>query len=224
MNWLWNNLGLVVELTMEHIRLSAIPILVGFAASIPLGWIAHRWPVARGILLPLFTIVFTIPSLAIFVLLPAVIGTRVLDDANVIIALSLYAISMMLRGAVDAFDNVAPSVQQSAVAVGYSPAGRFWRVQLPLAGPVLLATLRVVSVTTVSLLSVAALVGKGGLGYLFINGYQRGLPAEVVVGIVAVLLIALVFDLLIVTAGRVLLPWARGVRAGGRAIVQGRTA
>ncbi len=216
MQWLWSNWDLVLELTAEHVRLSAIPILIGFAASIPLGWLASRNAAARGILLSVFNLIFTIPSLALFVALPAILGTRILDPVNVVVALSLYAIAMMLRGATDAFTAVPRDVLQSASAVGYSPWTRFWTVQFPLAGPVLLANLRVVSVSTVSLLSVAALIGQGGLGYLFTNGYQRDFPTEIVIGIVFTLLVALVFDLVLTTLGRILLPWAK-VAAPGKA-------
>lgn len=216
MQWLWSNWDLVLELTAEHVRLSAIPILIGFAASIPLGWLASRNAAARGILLSVFNLIFTIPSLALFVALPAILGTRILDPVNVVVALSLYAIAMMLRGATDAFTAVPQDVLQSASAVGYSPWTRFWTVQFPLAGPVLLANLRVVSVSTVSLLSVAALIGQGGLGYLFTNGYQRDFPTEIVIGIVFTLLVALVFDLVLTTLGRILLPWAK-VAAPGKA-------
>lgn len=216
MQWLWSNLGLVLDLTAEHARLSAIPILVGFAASIPLGWLASRSPAARSILHAVFNLIFTIPSLALFVALPAILGTRILDPLNVVVALSLYAIAMMLRGATDAFTAVSQDVLLSATAVGYSTGTRFWVVQFPLAGPVLLANLRVVSVSTVSLLSVAALIGQGGLGYLFTNGYQRDFPTEIVIGIVFTLLVALVFDLVLTTVGRVLLPWAK-IAAPGKA-------
>ncbi|HEU4849838.1 MAG TPA: ABC transporter permease subunit, partial [Terrimesophilobacter sp.] len=156
-------------------------------------------------------ILFTIPSLALFVALPVILGTRILSDINVIVTLTIYAIAMMIRGAADAFASVSTSVLQSATAVGYSAFSRFWSVELPLAGPVLLANLRVVSVSTVSLLSVAALIGKGGLGYLFLNGYQRDFPTEVAIGIAFILLIALAFDLVLVALGRILLPWANTV-------------
>ncbi len=207
MDWLWNNLGLVLGLTADHARLSAIPIVVGFTASIPLGWLASRFAIARSVLLTTFNIVFTIPSLALFVILPLVLGTRLIDEVNVVVALSLYAIAMMLRGATDAFTSVPDDVLQSATALGYATQSRFWTVQLPLAGPVLLANLRVVSVSTVSLLSVAALIGQGGLGFLFTNGYLRDFPTEIVIGMVFTLLVALVFDIILVTIGRLLLPW-----------------
>lgn len=220
MSWLWANWDLVLGLTAEHAVLSGIPILIGFAASLPLGWLASRVRVARALLLPAFNVVYTIPALALFVVLPGILGTRILDPLNVVVALSLYAVAMMLRGTVDAFASVSPDVLQSATAQGFSPASRFWTVQLPLAGPVLLANLRVVSVSTVSLLSVAALIGSGGLGYLFTNGYQRYFLDEIVIGIVFTVLVALVFDAILVLVGRVLMPWNRRATPRRRALVR----
>lgn len=229
MAWLWANWDLVLGLTAEHAVLSGIPILIGFAASIPLGWLASRFRVVRAILAPTFNVIYTIPALALFVVLPGFLGTRILDPVNVVVALTLYAVAMMLRGTVDAFASVSPDVLQSATAQGFSPASRFWTVQLPLAGPVLLANLRVVSVSTVSLLSVAALIGSGGLGYLFTNGYQRYFLDEIVIGIVFTVLVALVFDAILVLVGRVLMPWNRRVGRPGatpvpRAAIAGRSA
>jgi len=209
MAWLWNNLDLVLGLTAEHARLAGLPILIGFAASLPLGWLASRVRWLRGVVLSVFNVIYTIPSLALFVVLPLVLGTKILDDLNVIVALSLYAVAMMLRGTIDAFGSVSRDVLQSATAQGFSSRSRFWTVQFPLAGPVLLANLRVVSVSTVSLLSVAALVGSGGLGYLFTNGYSRSFIDEIVIGIVFTVLLALVFDAILVVAARLLMPWNR---------------
>jgi len=209
MQWLWENRDLVFGLTLEHVRLSIVPIIVGFIACIPLGWLANRYRMTRAIQLTLFGILFTIPSLALFVTLPSVLGTKILNPINVVVALTIYAIAIMVRGAADAFDSVSRDVIQSATAVGFSSISRFWTVEFPLAGPVLLANLRVVSVTTVSLLSVGALVGNGALGYLFINGYQRDFPTEVMIGIVFTLLIAIAFDQALVGIGRLLMPWTR---------------
>lgn len=229
MAWLWNNLDFVLGLTADHARLSAIPILVGFAASLPLGWIAVRVRWLRGILLTVFNLIYTIPALALFVVLPGLLGTKILDELNVVVALSLYATAMMLRGTVDGFSSVSGDVLQSATAQGYSSTSRFWTVQLPLAGPVLLANLRVVSVSTVSLLSVAALIASGGLGRLFTEGYNRPFIDEIVVGIVFTVLLALLFDAILVVAGRLLMPWSRRRAVPTRipfltAIVPGRVA
>lgn len=216
MQWLWENRDLVFGLSLEHVRLSAIPIIVSLIASVPLGWLANRFRVTRAIQLTLFGILFTIPSLAFFITLPSVLGTKILNPINVVVALAIYAIAIMVRGAADAFDSVSRDVIQSATSVGFSSVSRFWKVELPLAGPVLLANLRVVSVTTVSLLSVGALVGNGALGYLFINGYQRDFPTEVMIGIAFTLIIAIVFDQILVGIGRILMPWARAAGDSGR--------
>ena len=223
MQWLWDNLGLVLGLSLDHVRLSAPPIIIGFLACIPLGVLANRIRLARTLLLTLGGLLFTIPSLALFVTLPAILGTQIVDELNVVVALSIYAVAIMVRGAADAFASVPGDVVQSADAVGFSSVTRFWKVELPLAGPVLLANLRVVSVSTVSLLSVAALIGSGGLGYLFVNGYQRDFPEEIIIGIVFTVLIAVAFDAILVALGRLLMPWDAGsardvsLRAGGAA-------
>jgi osmoprotectant transport system permease protein len=121
-----------------------------------------------------------------------------------------------VRTTSDALASVDGDVLQSATAVGFSTWRRFWAVELPLAGPVLLAGLRVVSVSTVSLVSVGSLIGVSNLGTLFVEGLNRYFPFEVGVGIVAIMIVALVFDLVLVLLGRLLLPWSRLDRRTGR--------
>lgn len=209
MNWLFNNLPLVLELTLEHVKVSVPPIAIGFIVSIPMGWLAHRYKLTRGLLLTVIGIIYTVPSIALLVLLPPLIGVPVLSAANVIIALSIYAVAIMVRSMADALDSVDDDIKRSATAIGYSSWGRFWRVEFPLAGPVLIAGLRVVAVSTVSLATVGILVGVQSLGYLFTNGLQRNIPVEIATGIVMTVVVALVLDALIVLIGRVLLPWAK---------------
>jgi ABC-type proline/glycine betaine transport systems, permease component len=207
--WLWSNFGLVWQLTLDHVALSVPPIIVGFLLSLPIGWLANRYKVTRGTLLSIGGILYAIPSLPLFALMPSLIGTKILDPVNVVVALTIYALALMVRVTADALAAVDSDVKQSSTAVGFSSWGRFWQVELPLAGPVLLAGLRVVSVSTVSLVSVGAVVGVNSLGYLFLNGQQRYFPTEIVIGIVGSVLIAVVFDLILVTMGRVLMPWSR---------------
>lgn len=219
MVWLWQNLEQVLGLTLDHARLSVIPILVSLIVSIPLGWLASQSRVLRSILLGVGGVLFTIPSIALFTVLPPILGTRILDEANVVVALSIYGVAVMVRGSADAFASVSKDVIGSSTAVGFARWGRFWAVELPLAGPVLLASIRVVSVTTVSLLSVGSLIGVTTLGYLFLDGYQRTFPTEVVIGIGFTVLIALVFDAVLVLLGRLLLPWTRALPKTARASV-----
>ncbi len=215
MSWFLGNFDTVWELTLNHIQLSIIPILASFFLSIPLGWLANRNHILRSIVITGGSLLYTIPSLPLFVILPAVIATKVVDDANLVVALSIYGVAIMTRSAADALSSVSGPTIDAANAMGYSPAARFFRVELPLAGPVLLAGIRVVSVSTIALVSVGVIIGSRNLGYLFQNGKQRGILGEVVAGIVMSLVIALVFDLIIVALGRLLMPWNAGP-GGGR--------
>lgn len=219
MNWLSDNLDLVLTLTLQHLRLSLLPILLGFVLAVPLGFVAHRYRITHGVLLTAAGLLYTIPSLALLVVLPAITGLSVLSEGNLVIALTIYAVAIMARSVADALDSVDPDVRQAATALGYSTWRRFWAIEFPLAGPVMLAGLRVVAVSTIALVTVGILVGVQSLGYLFTNGFQRRIVPEVLTGVVMTMVVALAFDLVLVLAGRAMLPWTRG---GGRRPVLGR--
>jgi osmoprotectant transport system permease protein len=208
-NWLWSNLDLVGELMLVHLALSVPAIILSFVISVPIGWVAHRNRWSRGVLLSLCALLYAVPSLALFIALPAITGLSLRSPLNLVIALTLYGVAVIVRTAADAFDSVDPDVLQSASALGYSTVGRFWGAELPLAGPVLLSGLRVVVVSTVSLATVGAVIGVPSLGSLFTDGFQRGIQAEIITGIIATILLALVLDGLCVLAGRLLMPWTR---------------
>jgi osmoprotectant transport system permease protein len=212
-NWLWSNLDRVGELLLVHLALSVPAIILSFVISVPLGWVAHRYRWSRGVLLSICALLYAIPSLALFIALPALTGFGLRSPVNLVIALTLYGIAVIVRTAADAFDSVERDVRQSATAMGFSGAGRFWGVELPLAGPVLLSGLRVVIVSTVSLATVGAVIGVQSLGSLFPDGFQRGIQVEIIVGIVATILLALVLDWLAVFIGRLLMPWSRRTAA-----------
>jgi osmoprotectant transport system permease protein len=207
--WFWNNLDLVWSLSLQHIALSIPPIVIGFLVAIPLGWLAHHYRVMHGLLLTVVGLLYTIPSIALLVILPPLIGIRIVSAENMIIVLSIYVVAIMVQTTADALDSVDPGVKQAATAMGFSPWRRFWGVELPLAGPVLLAGLRVAAVSTVSLVTVGILVGVQSLGYLFTNGLQRGIEAEIITGIVGTVVIALIIDRLLVLLGTVVMPWTR---------------
>lgn len=215
MSWTLQNLDLIAALTVQHLRLSVAPIVLGLALAVPLGWVAHRFRLTRGLLLTLAGLLYTIPSLALFMILPPLLGIGVLSELNVTIALTLYALAILARSVAEALDSVDPEARMAATAVGYGPWRRFWRVELPLAGPVILAGLRVAAVSTISLVTVGILVGVQSLGYLFTNGFQRRIVEEIAVGVVGVVIIALAVDVLLVLLGRMLMPWAPG-RPGRR--------
>jgi osmoprotectant transport system permease protein len=184
-----------------------VPIVVGFVLAIPVGWLANRYHASRGTVLAIVGLLYAIPSLPLFIALPSLLGTRILDPVNIEVALSLYALAIMVRTASDAFASVDVDILLSATAVGFSTWRRFWSVELPLAGPVLLSGIRVVSVSTISLLSVGSVIGVTSLGYFFIDGFQRDFPLEILVGIIGTVVIAVVFDLVLALIGRLLLPW-----------------
>jgi osmoprotectant transport system permease protein len=208
-NWLINNYESILPLLLNHLKLSVIPIVVGFVLAIPLGWLAWRFRMTRGILLTIAGLLYTIPSLALITSLPPLLGLPYISESPVIIALTIYAVAIMARSAADAFGSVDDGVRQSATALGYSTLQRFWQVELPLAGPVLLAGLRVVAVSTIALVTVGAIVGVKSLGYYFTDGYQRHIVLEVLTGLVLTMLVALVIDGLLILLGRLALPWAR---------------
>jgi osmoprotectant transport system permease protein len=208
MNWLVNNWPLVLQLGVQHIRLSITPIVLGFVISIPLGWLAYRFKLTRGLLLTIAGLLYTIPSLAMFVILPPLLGISFLSEINLTIALTIYAVAIMSRSVADALTSVDPAIRQSATAVGFGSWRRFWTVEFPLAGPVILAGLRVAAVSTISLVTVGILIGVDSLGYLFTNGSQRRIVLEILAGVVGVMIIALIVDFLLVRLGRVLMPWA----------------
>jgi len=218
MDWVLANGGLIASLTLDHLRLSAIPIVLGFAISVPLGWVAYRYTWSRGVVLTLVGLLYTIPSLALFMLLPPLLGISVLSEINVIIGLTVYAVAIMVRIVADAFASIDPAALRAATAVGYAEWGRFFAVELPLAGPVLLAGLRVVAVSTVSLVTVGVLVGVQSLGYFFTDGFQRRIIPEVLTGVVMTVVVALVFDGLLILIGRIIMPWtaAQKLEVGAR--------
>lgn len=215
MNWGWlsANSGRIGSLALDHLAISAPAILLAFLLAVPLGWLAHKSGPAREVLVVLTSLIYVIPSLAMFILMPLVLSTSILSPLNVVAAMTLYGIALMVRSAADAFDAVPNDVRQSATAAGYAPARRVLAVELPLATPGLISGLRVVAASTISLVSVGALIGVQSLGTLFTEGFQRSFPTEILAGLVGTVLLAVVVDLLIVALGRAATPWTQ---AGGR--------
>jgi osmoprotectant transport system permease protein len=211
-NWVADNLDLIGRLTLDHLRQSVIAIVLSFVLAVPIGWAAFRYTRLRGAVLSVVGLLYTIPSLGLFVLLAATFGIPLLSELTLVVALTVYGIAIMTRSVTDGLASVDPAIRQAAVAVGFGPWRRFWVVDFPLAGPVLLAGLRVTAVSTISLATVGILIGVDNLGYLFTNGAQRRIIPEVLAGVVAVVVIAVVLDLLLALLGRALMPWTRRTR------------
>ncbi|MFE0024588.1 ABC transporter permease [Amycolatopsis sp. NPDC059021] len=208
-----NNRAQLLGDLLDHIYLSLVPLVLGIVVAIAAGWLGHRYQRVRSVLLVLSNLLYTIPSLALFVVIPGLIGTRILNSVNVIVALTIYTAALLVRPVLDALDAVPPHVIAAATAIGYRAPRRFLGVELPLSVPVLAAGVRVASVSNISLVSVGALIGTGGLGVLFTDGFQREYFSPIVVGIVLTLLLALVVDLVLVLLRNVLTPWERAGKA-----------
>jgi len=209
MRYLLTHLDDAWELTLIHLRLSLIPVLLGLLIAVPLGALVQRTRMLRRLTTVTASIIFTIPSLALFVVLPLIIPTRILDEANVIVALTLYTTALLVRAVPEALDAVPAQVTDAAVAVGYRPLTRMLKVELPLSIPVLVAGLRVVAVTNISMVSVGSVIGIGGLGTWFTEGYQADKSDQIVAGIIAIFVLAIVVDTAILLTGRLSTPWAR---------------
>lgn len=211
MTWGWipRNVDLIARLTVEHVWLALLPVLLGLVISLPLGWVATLNATVRTVVVTVTGLLYTIPSLALIVMMPLVLGIQILDPLNVVVALTIYTVALLVRSVADALDAVPGVVTAAATAMGYTPVRRFVGVELPLAVPVVVAGLRVAAVSSMSLVTVGALVGLGGLGQLFTDGFQRDIPAEIVTGIVLVLLLALIVDVALQALGRVITPWTR---------------
>ena len=215
MTWFLDHVPEVLRLAWTHAYLAGIPLVVGLLLALPLGWLARRYSWLYAPFTAGFGLLYTIPSLALFVLLPPIIGRPILDPVNVLIAMTLYTVALLVRTVADGLGAVPDHVQQAATAVGYSRVKRFFAIELPLAVPVISAGLRVAAVSNVSIVSVGTVLGINQLGLFFSDGFNRNFYDPLVVGIVACIVLALLFDAVIIVVTRALTPWLRAT--GGRA-------
>jgi osmoprotectant transport system permease protein len=207
----------VLDLLWSHAWLSLLPVVLGLAISLPLGWLGRRYRWVYPPVVSVTGLLYTIPSLALFLLIPTLLGTRILDAVNVVAALTVYTVALLVRVVADGLAAVPDDVAQSATAMGLTRFQRLRSVELPLAVPVIAAGLRVATVANVSLVAVAGTIGIPELGQLFITGFQLSVNGPyyppIVLGIVLCVLLALVFDAAIVLGTRLLTPWRRAEAA-----------
>ena len=207
--YLSNNWDTVLAALRQHIWLALVPVVLGFAVALPIGYLGVRYPWFYQPLVNTCGILYSIPSLALFVFLPVVLGTRILSPLNIVVALTIYTVALLARTVADGLRSVDKLVTESATAMGYRRLRRLIDVELPVALPVILAGLRVATVANISLVSVGALIGIGGLGQLFTRGFQLFYIEPILVGVILSVLLAAIADLLIVLLQRALTPWAR---------------
>ena len=209
-DWIATHLDDLWALTQEHIALTVIAVSVGFLISFLLSLAVVRWRSAYGPITALAGIMYAIPSLALFAALVPVTG---LTSTTALIALVSYTLLILVRNIVTGIDGVPIDARDAADGMGFTRSGRLWRVDLPLATPVIVAGLRIATVTTIGLVTVSALIGQGGLGRLIVDGLRRSFPTMTITGAVLSVLLAVIADITFVLALRAMTPWARA-RAG----------
>ncbi|MGY1615152.1 ABC transporter permease [Geodermatophilus sp. SYSU D00691] len=205
-----DNWSSILRYLGEHVRLTVLAVLIGALIALPLALLARRSRWLAGPVLGLSTIIYTIPSLALFAVLAPITG---LSFSTVLIGLVLYSLVILVRNCLAGLLAVPADVREAARGMGYGPARMFVQVELPLALPSFMAGLRIATVSTVALATVGVIVGHGGLGQLIVGGFNANFyRAEIVTGAVGCVLLALVADLLLAGVERVVTPWSR-VRA-----------
>lgn len=227
MNWWLANWDQVASLAVAHLALSLPAIALSLVIAVPIGRYAFVRPRVGGTLLSIASLAYAIPALPLLIIVPAVLGVPLRSWQTMTTALTIYGVALLVRTAADAFASVDAEVRTAAVALGHSHRAMFWRVDLPLAVPVLISGLRVVVVSTVSLVTIGALIGVPSLGSLLTDGFQRGIAGEVWAGVVATVVLAIALDLVVLLIGRLLTPWARaatGKQAATRSPVNSGTA
>jgi osmoprotectant transport system permease protein len=205
-DWLSTHGPLFLEAVQQHVTLTLIAVVVGLAISLPVGVAAHRWHALRNPVLTTFGIVYTIPSLALFVLLIPYTG---LTSVTAEIGLISYTLLILARNVMVGLESVPPEILDAADGMGYRPLARLVRIELPLAIPAIMAGVRIATVTTIGLVTIGALIGVGGLGQLILRGLIENFHTPLVVATVLSILLALVADLGLAGAQRLFVPWAR---------------
>jgi len=211
--WVFGNIGELASLAARNLYLAMIPVVLGLLIAVPLGVLSVRWGWVYPPVLSATSVIYAIPSLALFVFLipfTGVVGTT--RDLTLIIPLTLYTLATLVPNVVDGLRSVPEPVRQSATAMGFGGLRRLVRVELPIATPVVFAGLRVATVASISLVSVGELIGNGGLGFLFTDGEQRSFPTEIYAGIGLIVILALAADLLLVLLRWLATPWLRSGR------------
>jgi osmoprotectant transport system permease protein len=209
-DWVPQNLGQLVDALVDHVVLTGIAVGVGFALSLGLALVIYRRRSLYAPIAGVAGILYTIPSLALFAMLVPFTGLSVVTAE---IGLVSYTLLILIRNIMAGLDSVAPDIREAAEGMGYTPFERLVRVELPLAAPLIVAGLRIATVTTIGLVMVTALIGEGGLGQVMLRGFNFRNYAAVYAGAAFTVALAIVIDLALVGVGRLATPWARA-RAG----------
>lgn len=210
--WMVDHLDELVARLIQHVYLAAIAVGVGFVISLGLAIVAVRRRRAYGPILALSSVLYTIPSLALFAALVSVTGISIL---TVEIPLVMYTLVIFVRNIAAGIDAVPADVLEAANGLGYTSRQRLWRVELPLAVPLIVAGLRLATVSTIALVTVTSILGDGfgGLGFFILEGYRRSFPTELYFGAVPSIVLALAADWLLAVLQRRITPWQSTAQA-----------
>lgn len=211
--WIVDHLDDLAGRTLQHLYLSALAVAIGFVISFGLAAWSIRRRSVYGPLVGIAGLLYTIPSLALFPILVPLTG---LSDATAVVPLVLYSLLIFIRNIVAGFDSVPGEVVEAADGIGYTAGGRFWRIELPLAIPLVVAGVRLASVSTIGLVTITGILGDrfGGLGFFIFEGLRHNFVTEIFAGGLASILLAVAVDLALVAVQRRLTPWIRPADGG----------
>ncbi|GGL03184.1 ABC transporter permease [Mangrovihabitans endophyticus] len=207
-----DNAGELMDNLQQHASLTGRAVIIALVVALPLAVVAYWIKSLTGPILALSGVLYTIPSLALLALVAPAVGTT--TDTSVLIALVLYALLVLVRNSLAGLTQVPGEVLDAAAGMGYGRFGRLWRIELPLALPGIITGLRLATVSTVALVTVGGIIGRGGLGDMILGGFRNNFyKAEIMTASLLTVALALVLDLLLAGLGRLLTPWTRGQRA-----------
>lgn len=204
--WIVDHLDEIRDRIGEHLVLTAIALGVGLIIALVLAVVGLRLPRTLAPITWTAGVLYTIPSLALFAFLVPITGFTILTAE---IGLVSYTLLILIRSIVTGIQGIDPAVTEAARGMGYSPRRMLWEIELPLALPVIVAGIRLAAVTTVGLVTVTALIGRGGVGFFILRGLNRFFDTEIVLGTALSVMLAMTLDAALVGVERVLTPWSR---------------
>lgn len=203
-----DNAGDLLTHLQKHVELTGQSVILALIVALPLAVLAYWIRPLTGPILALSGILYTIPSLALLAIVAPLVGTT--TDTSILIALVLYALLVLVRNSLAGLTQVPAEVKDAASGMGYGKFGRLLRIELPLALPGIITGLRLATVSTVALVTIGGIIGRGGLGDLILGGFRNNFyKAEILTASILTVVLALVLDLVLATIGRLLTPWTR---------------
>jgi len=204
--WIGDHLNDVASRALEHVELTVLAVVLGLLISFPLAIIAYRHQRFQAPIASIASLLYTIPSLALISLLVTVTG---FSYTTVVIPLTMYTLLILIRNILAGLEGVPEDARDAARGMGFTQRQMLWRVEIPLAMPVIIAGIRIATVSTIGLVTIAALIGRGGFGEFILDGLTEFFWTPLLLGVVLSVALALVADLLLIGVGRLATPWTR---------------